>query len=165
MAQASKSKQHKRKKAAVEPRPQGHQNMFSGAKLDFLESYKDQFLDSTDHGAFYTFISKAFIEWFGYNLAIEVNPGPDNDDMLTPQEINTSLSEDEQNCYIPFHSSDSDSFSDRILDSDTCHQHYALHIFSLSFRITFLLHLFTPVPDRKPNIGLYLVYNLSYFCL
>lgn len=97
MARASKSKQHKGKKAAVEPRSQGCQNVFSGAKLDFLESYKDQFLDSTDCGAFYTFISKTFIERFGYNLAIEVNPNPDDDDVLTPKEINTSLSEEEQN--------------------------------------------------------------------
>jgi hypothetical protein len=65
--------------------------------LDFLESYKDQFFDSTDRGAFYTFVSKAFIERFGYNLAIEANPDPDNDDVLTPEEIDTSLSEEEQN--------------------------------------------------------------------
>ena len=97
MARALKGKQRKGKKAAVERRPQGHQNAFSGAKLDFLESYKDQFLDSTDRGAFYTFVSKAFIERFGYNLAIEANPDPDDDDMLTPEEINSSLSEKEQN--------------------------------------------------------------------
>ena len=97
MARASKGKQRKGKKAAVEHRPQGCQNAFSGAKLDFLESYKDQFLDSTDRGAFYTFVSKAFIEWFGYNLAIEANPDPDDDDMLTPGEINSLLSEEEQN--------------------------------------------------------------------
>ena len=57
-------------------------------------------------------------------------------------------------CYIPFHSSDSDSFSDLILDSVTCHRYYASRIFSLSFLITFLLYLFTPVSDRKPDIGL-----------
>ena len=50
-----------------------------------------------------------------------------------------------QPCYVPFHSSDSDSFSDLILDSVTCHHYYTLHIFSLSFHITFLLYLFTLV--------------------
>ena len=50
-----------------------------------------------------------------------------------------------QPCYVPFHSSDSDSFSNLILDSVTCHHYYTSHIFSLSFHITFLLYLFTPV--------------------
>ena len=68
-------------------------------------------------------------------------------------------------CYIPFHSLESDSFSDLILDSNTCYCYYASHIFSLSFCITFLLHLFTLVPDWKPDIRLYLVYKFSYFRL
>ena len=57
-------------------------------------------------------------------------------------------------CYVPFHSSDSNSFSDLILDSVTCHHYYASRIFSLSFLITFLLYLFTLVSNRKPDIGL-----------
>jgi len=56
-------------------RPQGRQNAFSGVKLEFLESYKDRFLASMDRGAFYTLVAKSFIEHFGYNLAIEENPG------------------------------------------------------------------------------------------
>ena len=57
-------------------------------------------------------------------------------------------------CYIPFHSSDSDLLSNLILDSVTCHHYYASCIFSLSFHITFLLHLFTPVSNQKPDTGL-----------
>ena len=48
--------------------------MFSGVKLTFLESYKDQFLESTDHGAFYTMVAKLFLERFGYTLSIEEDP-------------------------------------------------------------------------------------------
>ena len=57
-------------------------------------------------------------------------------------------------CYVPFHSSDSDLLSVLILDSIACHHYYASRIFSLSFHITFLLYLFTPVSDQKPDIRL-----------
>ena len=69
-------------------------------------------------------------------------------------ESTASMAASDGACYILFHSSDSDLFSNLILDSITCHPYYASHIFSLSFHITFLLHLFTPVSDQKPNTGL-----------
>jgi hypothetical protein len=76
----------------------GRQNAFSGTKLDFLDSYKDKFLSSTDHGGFYTMVAKEFIEHFGYNLAIEENPGPNDDaDKHIPKEIDPLLSQDKQN--------------------------------------------------------------------
>jgi len=94
MPRASKRK----KSEGIGPWMQGRQNTFSGAKLEFLESYKDQFVETIDRGPFYMLVSKAFIERFGYNLAIEANPEPDNDDDdLTPEEIDTSLSVEEQN--------------------------------------------------------------------
>ncbi|KAF8234653.1 hypothetical protein L208DRAFT_1376799 [Tricholoma matsutake] len=84
--------------AKKDGRPQGQQNTFSGIKLEFLESYKDWFIDSTDHGAFYTLVAKAFIQRFGYNLAIEDNPEPDDDDNNhTPNNIDPLLPGDEQN--------------------------------------------------------------------
>ena len=78
------------------PRSQGRQNVFSGIKLAFLESYKDQFLESTDRGAFYTMVAKRFLEKFGYSLASDENPtgndenmdatGEDDPDLQTPGE-------------------------------------------------------------------------------
>ena len=60
-------------------RPQGRQNAFSGGKLTFLESYKDVFLETTDRGAFYTMVSKKFLERFGYTLSADEDP-PANDE-------------------------------------------------------------------------------------
>jgi hypothetical protein len=67
-----------RTKQSDNHRPQGRQNTFTGVKLEFLENYKDQFLGSTDHGAFYTMVAKRFLEKFGYSLAIEENPTVDD---------------------------------------------------------------------------------------
>ncbi|SRR5260221_14160707 len=76
----------------------GRQNAFNGAKLDFLDSYKDNFLSSRDRGGFYTMVAKEFIQRFGYNLAIEDNPGPNDDtDKHIPKGIDPLLSQDEQN--------------------------------------------------------------------
>jgi len=98
MARASKAKKRDSKKLLGEPRQQGRQNAFSGIKLEFLESYKDRFIDSTDRGGFYTLIAKSFIQQFGYNLAIEGNPKPgDDDDMHTPKDIDPTLPLDKQN--------------------------------------------------------------------
>jgi hypothetical protein len=94
MSQASKKK---KKSEMVGPWAQGQQNTFSGAKLEFLESYKNQFVKTRDHGPFYTKVSKEFIKQFSYNLAMEVNPKPDNDKDLTPNKIDTSLPVEEQN--------------------------------------------------------------------
>jgi hypothetical protein len=81
-------------KAGSEPRPQGRQNAFAGAKLEFLDSHKDEFLDSTDRGGFYTSITKTFIQKFGYC------PGDDGDEEDEgggpPDEIDTSLPVEEQ---------------------------------------------------------------------
>lgn len=94
MAQKSKGKG---KKPRVEAK-KGRQNAFSGAKLDFLDSYKDEFLNSRDRGGFYTMVAKEFIQRFGYNLAIEENLGPNDDaDKHIPTDIDPSPSQDEQN--------------------------------------------------------------------
>ena len=63
-------------------------------------------------------------------------------------------------CYVPFHSSDSDSISNLILGSINCHRYYISRIPSLSFHITSLRYLCTPVSDQKPDKGLFLVLNL-----
>ena len=98
MARASRIKKGNGKKLGGELRPQGRQNAFSGVKLDFLESHKDEFLDSTDRGAFYTFVAKAFIQRFGYNLDIEANPEPgDDEDGDGDEEIDSSLPLEERN--------------------------------------------------------------------
>jgi len=78
----------KKKSGTQDPRPQGRQNAFSGAKLEFLELQKDEFLDSHDRGAFYTRISKEFIQRFGYDLdGGSDGPGPTEiDPMLSPEE-------------------------------------------------------------------------------
>ena len=62
-------------------RPQGRQNAFTGIKLAFLESYKDQFLESTDRGAFYTMVAKMFLEKFGYTLSTEDDPNVDDENV------------------------------------------------------------------------------------
>ena len=66
-------------------------------KLEFLESHKDWFINSTDHGGFYTLVAKAFIQRFGYNLAIKDNPKSGDDDKHTPEDIDPSLPLDKQN--------------------------------------------------------------------
>jgi hypothetical protein len=67
-----------RTKQSNKSRTQGRQNAFSGIKLAFLESYKDQFLESTDRGGFYTMVTKKFLERFGYTLSIEEDPPANN---------------------------------------------------------------------------------------
>jgi len=78
---------HPRKKKNT--RPQGRQNAFCGMTLEFLESLKDEFVDSHDRGAFYTRIAKEFIQRFGYNT-------DDNDEEAGPTEIDPTLSPEEQ---------------------------------------------------------------------
>jgi hypothetical protein len=68
-----------RTKPSENRRPQGRQNAFSGPKLAFLESYKEQFLASMDRGAFYTMVAKRFIEKFGYSQSAEENPTADDE--------------------------------------------------------------------------------------
>jgi len=100
MTQNSKSKKGDGKKPwseTAETRQQGRQNAFSGVKLELLVSYKDQFLNSTDHGGIYTLAAKAFIQQFGYDLPIEENPEPDKDNNLTPKAIDPLLPLDQHN--------------------------------------------------------------------
>lgn len=98
MTGASTARKGDGKKPQDEPKQQGRQNAFSGVKLELLDSYKDQFLVSTDRGGFYTLVAKVFIQRFGYDLAIEKNPKPDDDNgKLTPEDINPLLPLDQQN--------------------------------------------------------------------
>jgi len=62
----TQSSRRKKRDTDLEPKPRGRQNAFSGEKLEFLESYKDEFLGSNDRGGFYTLVTKAFIQKFGY---------------------------------------------------------------------------------------------------
>ena len=71
-----------RTKQSNNPRPQGRQDAFTGNKLAFLETYKDQFLESLDRGAFYTMVTKKFLEKFGYALPTEESPSVDDDPAL-----------------------------------------------------------------------------------
>ena len=76
----------------------GRQNAFNGAKLGFLDSYKDQFLSSRDRGGFYMMVAKEFTQRFGHDLAIEENLGPnDAADKHIPEEIDPLLSQDKPN--------------------------------------------------------------------
>jgi hypothetical protein len=52
----------------------GRKNGFSGVKLEFLDSFKDAFLESCDAGAFYTDIVHKFVDRFGYDLKVYENP-------------------------------------------------------------------------------------------
>lgn len=98
MPGASTARKGDGKKPQDKAKQQGRQNAFSGVKLELLDSYKDEFLkSSTDHGGFYTRVAKVFIQRFGYDLAIEKNPKPDDDGKLTPEDINTLLPLDQQN--------------------------------------------------------------------
>jgi len=99
MARTSRSNKGDGQKPQGEARQQGRKNAFSGMKLEFLESYKDQFLSSTDdRSGFYTRVAKGFIQQFGYSLAIEDNPEPcDDDGNHTPEDVNSSLPLDKRN--------------------------------------------------------------------
>jgi hypothetical protein len=85
-----------RTKQSDNPRPQGRQNAFTGEKLAFLESYKDQFLESTDRGAFYTMVAKTFLDKFGYALATEEGPTSDDGDIDATGEVDPALQTPEE---------------------------------------------------------------------
>lgn len=86
-------------KRSNKSRPQGRQNAFSGVKLTFLESYKDQFLESTDRGAFYTMVAKKFLEQFGYTLSIEEDPPANDENVDATGESDPALqTPEEQEC-------------------------------------------------------------------
>ena len=94
MARKTKGKGKRRQGEAR----QGRQNAFNGAKLEYLDSYKDEFLSTPDRAGFYTTVSKRFIRRFGYKLAMEENPGPDDDnDKHTPNVVDPLSPLDEQN--------------------------------------------------------------------
>lgn len=85
-----------RTKRSDNSRPQGRQNAFGGIKLAFLESYKDQFLDSTDRGAFYTMVAKTFLEKFGYSLPMEENPTVEDENVDAAGESDPALQTPEE---------------------------------------------------------------------
>lgn len=76
-------------KRKLNPKPQGRQNAFSGAKFDFLKSFGDEWVESSDHAGLYTRITKNFFLRFGYDLELVENP-PDG--FVVSTEINPSLS-------------------------------------------------------------------------
>ena len=83
---------------ATKPQGPGRHNGFSGVKLEFLDSFQDQFLNLEDRGGFYTKVTKAFIQRFGYSLAIQENPEVDDaNDKHTPEGIDPLLPVAEQN--------------------------------------------------------------------
>ena len=98
MAPAHKGKNGDRKKQEGETKRPGRQNAFSGEKLEFLEGYKDQFLDSRDRTGFYTVVAWDFIEKFGYNFPVQGNPAPGGDSgEHTPMDIDSLLPLQQQN--------------------------------------------------------------------
>lgn len=64
--------------------------------MEFLENYKDQFLRSTNRGAFYTMVAKRFLEKFGYSLAIEENPNVDDEGVDATGEDDPALQTPEE---------------------------------------------------------------------
>ena len=68
--------------------PWGHQDHFQGMKGQFLLNKSEEFLNSIDRCTFYSDITKAFIEKFGYELSYEENP-PEGTDIttLTPKPL------------------------------------------------------------------------------
>jgi len=80
-----------RAKRSDSSKPQGRQNAFSGAKLAFLETYKDQFLETTNHGAFYTMVAKMFLEKFRYTLSTNENSTIDDENVDAASENDPAL--------------------------------------------------------------------------
>ena len=80
-----------RAKRSDSSKPQGRQNAFSGAKLAFLETYKDQFLESTDRGAFYTMVTKMFLEKFGYTSSTNESSTIDDENVDAAGENDPAL--------------------------------------------------------------------------
>jgi len=100
MAQTSRSNKGGVQKPKGGARQQGRKNAFSGIRLEFLELYKDQFLDSTDCGGFYTLVARGFIQQFGYgySTAVQDNSEPcGDDDNHSPEDPDSSLPLDEKN--------------------------------------------------------------------
>lgn len=56
------------------PKPPGRRSAFSGEKLEFLETYKDEWLRLHDHQGLYTLVVKRFFLRFGYDLPLDKNP-------------------------------------------------------------------------------------------
>lgn len=101
MAPTHKGKNGDGKKHEGETKRPGRQNAFSGERLEFLDGYKDQFLDSRDHKGFYTVVARDFIEKFGYSFLLQGNPAPavpggDNGEH-TPMGIDSLLPPQQQN--------------------------------------------------------------------
>jgi hypothetical protein len=90
------SKSRKSKKTGAR---RGRKNTFSDAKFTFLDSFKDEFISTEDPSAFYTNVTQAFIDTFGYDLAIGKNPpealGTDFTS-LAPKPVDPTLSAEKQ---------------------------------------------------------------------
>lgn len=80
-----------------EKKSQGRQNAFSGVKLEWLDSKKEEYINSTDHRIFYTRVAELFIDSFGNNLAIEENPSEGVDPAtLAPKDIEATLPQEQR---------------------------------------------------------------------
>ena len=70
--------------------------IIAALELKFLEFYKNQFLESNDHGALYIAVTKVFIQKFGYGIDNDADPMEDDNSDNPPKDIDTSLPEKEQ---------------------------------------------------------------------
>ena len=87
----------KARRSKKTPGVRGRHSDFSGIKLDFLESFKEEYLASNDAGSFYTTTTRAFIGRFGYDLEIGENPALGVDiNSLAPKPVDPSLPEEDQ---------------------------------------------------------------------
>jgi len=84
-------------KGSSTPGVRGRHNGFTGVKLEFLDSLKDEYLASSDAGSFYTTTTRAFIDRFGYDLEAGENPALGVDiNSLAPKAVDPSLPEEDQ---------------------------------------------------------------------
>lgn len=89
-----KSQWSKAEKQADNSRAPGRQNTFSRAKLEFLDSFKEEFMASNNVGTFYNVVACKFCLQFGYDLNIDENPPLGTDlSMLVPIPIGHLSSE------------------------------------------------------------------------
>lgn len=101
-ASEAKAGDKKSQGKATKPKAPGRHNAFSDVKLEFLESFKDRYLESnaSNCGILYRTVAQEFFDWFGFVLAIGDNPELDNaDDKHTPPKIEL-LPPEEQNTEV-----------------------------------------------------------------
>lgn len=66
-------------------KPRGRSTWVKGSKLTFLESFKDEFLSSSDISAFYNKVTNNWLLRYGYDLPLEA--APHEDEELPPDGI------------------------------------------------------------------------------